>query len=94
MVTRSRAGPEVILTNLAREPYPDPLEYDTAESFARYHHLDIPALDDVALEDELLLARIRRAADYITRQPASAWLCERIERIEAEAARRRRTVRR
>ncbi len=66
--------------------YPDPLQFDSAEAFARYHHDDVRTLTDDAIADERLLAYLRRACE---RSPQS-WLMERIERLDAEAARRKR----
>jgi hypothetical protein len=75
---------------MLRESYPDPLPFDSAESFARYHHDDIaPALADEDLEDERFLAHLRRALERRARREVSAWLRERIARLDAEAARRR-----
>lgn len=80
--------PPTRLLNLLLEQYPDPRRCDTAESFARFHHADVRDLDNEALEDERFLARFRRACD-----PApSDWLRERIVRLDAEAARRRKLV--
>jgi hypothetical protein len=81
----------VSLRELVRAAYPDPEVYLTAEAFARYHHDDVAALDDDALTDERLLALLRRALE---RPSARCWLSERIERLEQEAARRKRPARR
>jgi hypothetical protein len=89
-----RRSSPITVADLFIAAYPDPIQYDSAESHARYHHHDIPALDDDALADELLLARIRRAAEYMTRQHPSPWLYERIRRMVGEAARRRQAARR
>jgi hypothetical protein len=65
--------------------YPDPQPLDTFEQFARDAHDDIGGLTLERLDDERLLARLRRA---LSPQP-SEWLRERIARLEAEAGRRR-----
>jgi hemerythrin len=72
------------LADLVREAYPDPDEFETAESFHRAHHDDIPHLTDEELADERFLSRHRRALE---REP-SDWLRARIARLDAEAARR------
>jgi hypothetical protein len=71
--------------HLAELIYPEPPIYDTAESFAKFHHDDIASLSDEQLDDQRLLARLARA---LSPRP-SAWLVERITRLELEAGRRR-----
>jgi hypothetical protein len=70
---------------LAELIYPEPQPYDTAEAFAKFHHDDIASLNDEQLDDQRLLARLVRA---LSPRP-SAWLVERITRLEIEAGRRR-----
>ena len=74
---------------LFRSAYPDP-QMTTAEGFIRQYHDDVADLDDMRLEDERLLARLRRATD---RRPTEG-LLERIARLDTEAARRRAKPRR
>lgn len=78
--------PPTRLLNLLLEQYPDPREYDTADSFARYHHDDLRSLTDEELEDERFLARLRRACE----PNPSEWLRQRIAHLDAEATRRHR----
>jgi len=65
--------------------YSDPDPFDSSEQFTRFHHDDLAGLSLEQLDDERILARLRRA---LSGQPSS-WLAERIARLEAEAARRR-----
>jgi hypothetical protein len=78
------------LSALVADVYPDPQPWLTAEGFMRAAHGDIQTLDNEQLENERLLSRLRRALDP---QP-SEWLRERIAKLDAEAARRKRPVRR
>jgi hypothetical protein len=85
-----RTAAESALAELLRQIYPDPEPWLTAEAFARAAHDDVAGLDDAALEDERLLSRLRRAID----PRPSAWLLERVSRLDQEAARRQQRRRR
>jgi hypothetical protein len=80
MIMRSR------LLELLEEAYPDPSQWATVEGFQRAHHDDVTHLDDEELDDERVLARIRRAAT--PRHQRTQWLVERVTVLEREAARR------
>jgi hypothetical protein len=73
----------------ARDEYPDPLPFLTAEAFVRAHHDDVVHLTDVALECERYLAHRRRAVELFHARRTTEWLAARVERLDAEAARRR-----
>jgi hypothetical protein len=88
--TDPRPRPEPALARLLREMYPDPAQFDSAESFARFNHDDVRDLADDALADQRLLAYLRRACE----RASGEWLVERIARLDAENARRKRSTRR
>jgi hypothetical protein len=82
---RPRRARAMTLRELLAVEYPDPRPFDTAEAFQRQHHDDVATLSDQRLDDERLLARLRRAAE----PRPSAWLTQRVARLEAEWQRRR-----
>ena len=82
---RPRRAQATTLRELLAVEYADPRPFDTAESFARQCHDDIQSLTDERLDNERLLARFRKACE----PRPSAWLVERVARLEAEAQRRR-----
>ena len=65
--------------------YPEPHPYDTAESLARFRHEDLPSLSPRELAAERILALDRWACFVHARVPPSAWLEERIARLEQSA---------
>jgi hypothetical protein len=79
----------VTLADLVIAAYPDPEPYSTAEAFARFNHDDLAAMTLDELDRERWRARNRLAYD----QRPSAWLFDRIARLDALAARRRRPSR-
>src|SRR5262245_56451423 len=82
---RVATAPPRSLATLVRDAYPDPRTFDTVEAFARTHHDDVRYLTDEQIADERFLAYLRRACD----RPPSAWLRERITRLDAEWTRRK-----
>ena len=82
------------ITRLLDAAYPEPEPFDTAEGFARSHHDDIGALSLDAINAERILARLRWATLVHHREAPSAWLLERIARLDREAERRRRPAQR
>jgi hypothetical protein len=73
------------LAELVDEAYGDPNPCESLDEFRRFLHEDIPSLSLEAIDRERFVARLRWAID-----PDSAWLRERLERLDREAARRRR----
>jgi hypothetical protein len=61
---------------------PDPLNSDM--EYTRFHHLDIPDLDDTKLLDELNYLRAR-----LWNLPPQHWLRERANVLEHELAKRK-----
>jgi len=90
-----RAEFEGDIARLIDAVYPDPEQFLTAEAFSRAHHDDIASLKLDEIDAERILARMRWSLVIHRRQEPSAWLVERIARLdEAAAARRRQSVRR
>jgi hypothetical protein len=73
------------LAELIVEAYPDPSPCDTREEFARFLNDDVPGLSLEDLDRERIVARLRWAFDG-----DSSWLRERLQRLDREAATRRR----
>lgn len=69
--------------------YAEPAPFDTAESFARSNHDDIPELRLDELDAERILARLRWAVYVQKRAEPSGWLMERIARLDQAASRLR-----
>jgi len=69
--------------------YVEPGLYDTAESFERCHHGDIPYLALDEIDAERILVRLRWAVLIHTRRQPSPWLTERIARLDDRATRLR-----
>jgi hypothetical protein len=67
----------------------DPDPFDTAEAFACYNHDDLSGLQLEDLDDERWRLRTARAFGLLTE-----WGRERLSRLDDEAERRRRKVRR
>jgi len=84
-----RAERAITLVELVIAAYPDPELYTTAEAFARFNHDDLDAMTLDELDRERWRARARWAYDE---QP-SRWLYDRLMRLDALAARHRRTSR-
>lgn len=74
------------LAELIEEAYPDPSECSSLEALKRAWHRDISHLADEDLDRERILARLRWALDL----KPSAWLTERLARLDREAERRKR----
>jgi len=65
--------------------YIEPNPFDTAESFERAHHDDVPYLTLDEIDAERILARLRWAVLIHTRRQPSQWLTERIARLDDRA---------
>jgi hypothetical protein len=65
---------------------PDPLQ--TVEQLGRFHHDDIPALSLEQLDAERILGRLRWAVLVHQRARPSAWLTERLAKLDAARASR------
>ena len=84
-----RRRTNITLPELVIREYPDPSFVETAESFSRFHHDDVPAMDLDTLHRERARARLRWTYD----PRPSDWLLERIDVLDREAARRRKKPR-
>lgn len=78
---RRSGHPIATLEALIEMAYPTPSQYDSAESFARYHHDDIEQLSDEALDRE----RVRARFAWAFSADPSPWLIERIAQLEGAA---------
>lgn len=56
---------------------------DTDRQYDRYHHLDLPGVEDIDLTDELNCLRV-----FLWGLPRDHWLRQRVRALETEAARR------
>jgi hypothetical protein len=65
--------------------FPEPDPFASAEQFARANHDDIAGLTLDELDAERILARVRWAAIVHHRGDPSAWLQERIQRLDRAA---------
>ena len=61
---------------------PNPLDSD--QQYARFHHLDIPYLDDMQLRDEVNYFRV-----LLWGLPRGHWLRERVKILESELKKRK-----
>jgi hypothetical protein len=82
------------LERLVDAVYHEPNAFETAESFARAHHDDVPALTLDEVDAERILARLRWAVLIHRRQQPSPWLEDRIARLDQVAAQRRQRAQR
>jgi hypothetical protein len=86
-----RAFVNARLMRLVDAIYEEPDPFETAEEFARSHHDDIASLFLDELDAERFLARLRWSVVVYRRGEPSAWLRDRIARLDQAAARLRRT---
>jgi hypothetical protein len=73
------------LAELIREAYAEPDSCGSLEDFERFRHGDLPRLSLDDIDRERIFARLAWA---VTPEP-SAWLRDRLVRLEREATRRR-----
>jgi hypothetical protein len=80
---------DAAIARLVDTIYIEPDFCDSAESFERYHHDDVPYLSLDEIDAERILARLRWAAQIYRRQQPSPWLTERIAKLDDRATRLR-----
>jgi hypothetical protein len=92
MTTRARSITRRLERILDRL-YVEPDAFLSAEEFERAYHDDIPVLTLDQIDAERILARVRWALTVQARREPSAWLLERLVRLDQAAGRLRAAAR-